>query len=138
MAPALGTRRGHFKRCADSQLDEFRNQTSSAGSFPQVGFQSRPRHGPMEKHERRGVQQRALRQAQFYGHLVARHGRLYHPGGGEPLCGPQTFKEIVRSGWLRFRNGKYLITPEGLRVVGAAEGGDVKVTETANERSVHK
>ena len=92
----------------------------------------------MEKDERRGVQQRALRQAQLYGHLVARHGRLYHPGGGEPLCGPQTSKEIVRSGWLRFRSGRYLITPEGLRVVGAAEGGDVKVTETANERSVHK
>ena len=90
----------------------------------------------MEKDERRGVQQRALRQAQLYGHLVARHGRLYHPGG-EPLCGPQTSMEIVRSGWLRFRRGKYVITPEGLRVVGAAEGGDVKVTETANE-SVHK
>src|SRR6516165_10023963 len=45
----------------------------------------------MERHERRGVQ-RTLRQAQLYGHLVARHGRLYHPGGGEPLCGPQTSK----------------------------------------------
>jgi hypothetical protein len=79
----------------------------------------------METLERRVVQ-RALRQARLYGHLVAQHERLYHPGGGEPLCGPRISKEIVRSGWLRFRRGKYLITPEGLRVVGAAEGGDVK------------
>ena len=83
------------------------------------------RHAPLEKHKRRGVQ-RALRQAQLYGHLVARHGRLYHPGGGEPLCGPQTSKEIVRSGSLIYHSGKYVITPAGLRVLGAAEGGNVE------------
>ena len=82
--------------------------------------------------------QRALREALLHGHLVARRGQLYCPDGTDPLCDVQTSKEIVRSGWLRFRSGKYLITPEGLRVVGAAEGGDVKVTETANERGVHK
>ena len=73
----------------------------------------------MEKHERRGVQ-RTLRQAQLYGHLVARHGRLFHPGGGDPLCGPETSKMIVRSGLLVYRSGKYVITPAGLRVIGAA------------------
>jgi hypothetical protein len=115
-APAWRCVPGPFLTLADSQLNEFWNQTISAGSFPQAEFQSRLRHSPMETHERRGVQ-RALLQAQLYGHLVARHGRLCHPGGGEPLCGPQTSKEIVRSGWLRFRRGKYVITPEGLRVL---------------------
>ena len=50
--------------------------------------------------------------------------RLYHPGGDHPLCGVQLSKEIVRSGWLRFRSGKYEITPEGLRVLAAAKGHD--------------
>jgi hypothetical protein len=63
--------------------------------------------------------QNALRQAQLYGYLVARHGRLYHPGGNRPLCGVQLSKVIVRSGWLRFRTGKYELTPEGLRVLEA-------------------
>jgi hypothetical protein len=86
--------------------------------------------------------QRALRQAQLYGHLVARHGRLYQPGGGEPLCGPQTSKEIVRAGWLRFRRGKYVITPEGLRVVEEAEGKEVdappeKLWQRRAEESPH-
>jgi hypothetical protein len=62
---------------------------------------------------------RALRQAQLYGYLIARHGRLYHPGGGRPICGVQLSKQIVRSGWLRFRSGKYELTPEGLRVLAA-------------------
>jgi hypothetical protein len=30
--------------------------------------------------------QRALRQAQLYGYLVARNDRLYHPDGGTPAC----------------------------------------------------
>jgi hypothetical protein len=74
----------------------------------------------MEKHDRPRMR-RALRQAQLYGHLVARHGRLYYPGGANPLCGVQTSKEIVRSGLLKYRNGKYVITREGLSVLAAAE-----------------
>jgi hypothetical protein len=61
--------------------------------------------------------QKALRQAQLYGYLIARHGRLYHPGGNRPLCSVQLSKQIVRSGWLRFGSGKYELTPEGLRRV---------------------
>jgi hypothetical protein len=41
--------------------------------------------------------QKALRQAQLYGYLVVRHGRLYHPGGSRQLCGVQTAKDMVRS-----------------------------------------
>jgi hypothetical protein len=74
----------------------------------------------MEKLDRPGAQ-KALRQAQLYGYLVARHGRLYYPGGDQPLCGVQTSKDIVRAGWLRFRSGKYEITPEGLRELAEAE-----------------
>jgi hypothetical protein len=74
----------------------------------------------VEMHDRLGAQ-RALRQAQLYGYLVARHGRLHHPGGNHALCGVQTSKEIVRSGWLRLRSGRYEITPEGLRALTAAQ-----------------
>jgi hypothetical protein len=62
---------------------------------------------------------RTLRQAQLYGHLVARRGRLFHPLGDNSLCDVQTSKEIVRSGWLKYRDGKYVITPEGLRALVA-------------------
>ncbi len=65
--------------------------------------------------------QKTLRQAQLYGYSIARHGRLYCPGGARPLCGVQLSKKIVRSGWLRFRSGKYELTPEGLRVLAADE-----------------
>jgi hypothetical protein len=58
---------------------------------------------------------RALRQAQLYGHLIARSDRLYHPGGNHPLCSLQWGQEMVRSGWLVVRDGKYEITPEGQR-----------------------
>jgi hypothetical protein len=58
----------------------------------------------------------ALRQAQLHGYLVARTDRLYHPGGVRPVCGLQTAQEMVRQGWLVIRNGRYEITPEGLRV----------------------
>jgi hypothetical protein len=75
----------------------------------------------MEKQDRHRMQ-RALREAQLHGHLLARHGRLYYPGSASPLCGVQTSKEIVRSGWLKYRNGKYVITPEGLSALAAAEG----------------
>jgi hypothetical protein len=74
----------------------------------------------MEKPDVPGAM-RALRQAQLYGYLVARHGRLHHPRSNYPLCGVQSSKDIVRSGWLRFRSGKYEITPEGLRALAAAE-----------------
>jgi hypothetical protein len=59
--------------------------------------------------------QRALRQAQLYGHLVARDGRLYYPGSSQPLGPVRVAKELVRSGWLILRDGKYKITPEGQR-----------------------
>jgi hypothetical protein len=58
----------------------------------------------------------ALRQAQLYGYLVARTDRLYHPGGTRPLCGLQTAQEMVRQELLVIRNGRYEITPKGLRV----------------------
>src|SRR5215475_147297 len=56
---------------------------------------------------------RALRQAQLYGHLVARGNRLYHPGGNEPICNLHMAHEMIRSGWLTFQDGKYKITSEG-------------------------
>lgn len=82
----------------------------------------------MENYNRPGVQ-KVLRQAHLYGYLVARHGRLHHPGGNHPLCDVQRSKQIVRSGWLRFRSGKYEITPEGFRVLAAA--GDRPQRENA-------
>jgi hypothetical protein len=60
---------------------------------------------------------RALRQAQLYGYLIDRTGRLYHPGGGHPVYSVQTAKEMVRAGWLVQRDGRYDITPDGLRVL---------------------
>ena len=56
---------------------------------------------------------RALRQAQLYGHLVVRNDRLYHPGGNHPICSVQTAREMVRSGWMRKRDGEYEITRDG-------------------------
>ena len=60
---------------------------------------------------------RALRQAQLYGYLVARTGRVYYPGGSRPVCSVQTALELVRAGWLVRRGDRYEITPEGLRVL---------------------
>jgi hypothetical protein len=60
---------------------------------------------------------RALHQAQLYGHLVARTGRLYHPGGSRPVCSVQTGLELVRAGWLAHRGDRYEITREGLRML---------------------
>src|SRR5512135_1566018 len=54
---------------------------------------------------------RALRQAQLYGYLVIRHDRLYLPGGNRALCSLHDANEMVRSGWLAIRDGKYEITP---------------------------
>ena len=40
------------------------------------------------------VMLKALRQAELYGHLVARSDRLYYPGGNHPLCSLYTAGEI--------------------------------------------
>lgn len=56
---------------------------------------------------------RALRQAQLYGHLVARDHKLYHPGGSQSLCRLHYAERMVRSGWLTVRDGRYEITAEG-------------------------
>ena len=87
----------------------------------------------MKNLARHGVQ-RALRHAQLYGYLVARHGRLFYPGGNRPLCNVQTSKEIVRSGWLRFRTGKYEITSEGLRALIAPKGQSNRAELATNGR----
>ena len=60
---------------------------------------------------------RALRQAQLYQYLVARNDRLYHPGGNQPVCSLQTALEMVRSGSLIVRDGRYEITPDGLHAL---------------------
>src|SRR5262249_61126556 len=60
---------------------------------------------------------RALRQAQLCGYLIDRTDRLYYPGGSHPLCSVQTAQEMVRAGWLVRRDGRYEITPAGLRVL---------------------
>jgi hypothetical protein len=65
----------------------------------------------------RHVVQKTLRQAQLYGYLVARNDRVYHPGGNNPLCSLQTAKEIARSGWLKFQDGRFEITPEGSKTL---------------------
>jgi hypothetical protein len=60
---------------------------------------------------------RALRQAKLYGHLVARTGRVYYPGGTRPVCSVQTALEMVGAGWLVRRGDRYEVTSEGLRVL---------------------
>jgi hypothetical protein len=60
---------------------------------------------------------RALRQAQLYRYLVVRNDWLYHPGGNQPVCSLQTGLEMVRSGWLIVRDGRYEITPDGLHAL---------------------
>jgi hypothetical protein len=54
---------------------------------------------------------RALRQAQLYGYLIDRTGRLYYPGGSHPVCSVQIAHEMIR------RDTRYEITREGLRVL---------------------
>jgi hypothetical protein len=75
--------------------------------------------------------QRALRQAQLYGHLVARGGRLFYPGSSQPLGHVRLAKQMVRSGWLILRDGKYEITPEGQR---ATEPGELGLANGSAER----
>jgi hypothetical protein len=60
---------------------------------------------------------RALRQAQLYRYLVVRNDRLYHPVSNQPVCSLQTCLEMVRSGWLIVRDGRYEITPDGLHAL---------------------
>jgi hypothetical protein len=59
--------------------------------------------------------QAALRIVKLYGYLIARTDRLYHPGSNDAVCSLYTAQEMVRSGWLIVRNGRYEITPEGRR-----------------------
>jgi hypothetical protein len=58
-----------------------------------------------------------LRQAQQYGYLINRTGRLYYPGGSRPVCSVQTALEMVRAGWLVRRDGRFEVTPDGSRVL---------------------
>jgi len=46
-----------------------------------------------------------------------RNDRLYHPGANQPVCSLQTGLEMVRSGWLIVRDGRYEITPDGLHAL---------------------
>jgi hypothetical protein len=62
---------------------------------------------------------RALRQAQLYGYLVERAGKLYHPGGNQPVCGMQIADALVRQGWVNRRADRYEITPDGARTAVA-------------------
>ena len=63
------------------------------------------------------VMHSALRHAQLYKYLVVRNDRLYPPGRDQPACSLQTGLEMVRSGWLIVRDGRYEITPDGLRAL---------------------
>ena len=38
---------------------------------------------------------------------------LYYPGGINPVCSLRMAREMVRSGWLVERDGRWLMTPEG-------------------------
>jgi hypothetical protein len=67
---------------------------------------------------------RALRQAQIYGYLIARGDGLYHPGGSDPVCSAHTAQDMVRSGWLIVREGRYEITSEGRKATEPDELGD--------------
>jgi hypothetical protein len=67
------------------------------------------------------VMRRALRQAELYGCLLAQTDRLYHPGGKGPVCTVSTAREMVRSGWLIERDGRYEITPDGRQAVEAGQ-----------------
>jgi hypothetical protein len=56
---------------------------------------------------------RILRQARLYGHLQARDGRVFHPGGNRSLCRVETAEAMALAGWLRRNADRYVITPEG-------------------------
>jgi hypothetical protein len=78
---------------------------------------------------------RALRQAQLYGHLVARTGRLYHPGGSRPVCSVQTGLQMARAGWLARRGDRYEITREGLRALEPERDPSFETGEHASPQS---
>lgn len=67
---------------------------------------------------------RVLRQAHLYGYLLARFSGVSHPGGDHAICGAQTAKEMLRSGWLTLRDdGRYEITRNGRLAAGLTEHG---------------
>lgn len=78
---------------------------------------------------------RALRQAQLYGHLVARTGKLYHPGGSRPVCSVQTGLQMVRAGWLAHRGDRYEITRDGLRALHPERGSSFETSDDTAARS---
>lgn len=69
---------------------------------------------------------RALRQAQLYGHLIARGDSLYHPGGNHSLCRLHQARRMVRSGWLAIRDGRYELTPEGYQLSEARRSDEAR------------
>jgi hypothetical protein len=79
---------------------------------------------------------KALRQAQLCGHLIDRTDRLYYPGGSHPLCSVQTAQEMVRAGWLVRRDGRYEITPAGLRVL-ELELSNMSDSSSGDERAMN-
>ena len=79
---------------------------------------------------------RALRQARLYGYLIDRTDRLYYPGGSHPLCSVQTAQEMVRAGWLVRRDGRYEITPAGLRAL-ELELPNMSASSTGDERAMN-
>jgi hypothetical protein len=108
----------------EHRLDRDHDQAVLPGParLPELGPHARaPEHGRPEPVAMENFSlglRRALRQAQLYGYLVARNGRLFHPGGSHPVCSLQAGRETVRSGWMRIRDGGlYEITPKGLRAV---------------------
>ena len=86
------------------------------------GEEHSPPH-PLEgvMHKLSPVMLRTLRQVQLYGYLSARSDRLYHPGSNHPVCSLHTAQEMIRSGWLVLRDGRYEITTEGLRAAKSGE-----------------
>jgi len=79
----------------------------------------------------------ALRQAQLCGYLIDRTDRLYYPGGSHPVCSVQTAQEMVRAGWLVRRDGKYEITPAGLRVLELENARPMSASSTGDERAMN-
>jgi hypothetical protein len=93
----------------------YSGHSGPGASRPRGGCAFEPQGCAMEK-----LRIRALRQARLYGHLINRTGRLYYPGGSHPVCRVKTAHEMVRAGWLVHRDGRYEITPVGLRVLELA------------------
>lgn len=56
-----------------------------------------------------------LRLARIYGFLVERGGRVYHPGGCQPICWTTSARKMVEGGWLVKHGERYEPTERGLR-----------------------